>query len=883
MLFGFKAFLLLISPCGSSCMHRFINMHSSKDTVKYPGCLHHLNPPFFAAVAANKEAKPAIEYFFREIKTTVAGDEKNEISAPSSHHLICEKCLLGELQEMSIFSIRCKRCGKLISYENMLGYAKNVIFRIENRLECHPNSSVSNSMPSKITMKIISAIVGELGLDVLFCSLRYRKRRDLQRFRNFCDRNYSDFENGSSGADYTDLMAAIDGMLEVDEATGQWVVPRATAENYRELSESRRLRYSHSLDFPIASGFVESDAAQYLASFENSSVRSGQIPFVNAKILFICSHSAIQNTLKHVYFLPYLLDLVPKDQKNPVVERYIEDWRIKVDGRNEDYGLILTFIIQHTLRPANDQVLYSLLRQYVRSRSFSLRLLIKALNIKCAMRGKDAQQEEDEELLRDLTIICREVLREYGGISTYDIDISKISDSLEAIGSEALREYAEELKAGYLAACGEQNIPEREKRIIRNLINRGNRAGLTKLVRCYKRPELAHLRFELLEILLSMEPLSGIKIVALNEFFSHEMNLDDSAEALERIKSLSPESHGQCVGAILLYAEELFFNSNLTGIALDKKTRITKNRLMYLMCLKKIQPFTDSLLELEARMRMNFANGEIRDPELLCTYAYAMLHNDLIENYFKDSDAATEKAREQNAKMESYKIKLPTFLHKAIYNRMLDHLTMILMDDTLPHSYIHSIHTLVTSICIMHRVNNKIVFYVNKEKAMCILHTLVWANVYPWLICVPYLNIHMTHIVFMNSLLNEYFNFEYYLRKRAIFSFTLPRYKRIEPEINKEMSAVIRRINAKYRRNEAMLTEQIADDEKLRDFMSKIMLEIVNSDKCDEVLYATSLAEMHPLFQKIMKAAVSQRNKKAGKRGEKVTLLDLLEKAFSQQ
>jgi len=121
--------------------------------------------------------------------TKLSANPMEQAGIQPFEHIVCEQCLLEALETGDLSDIKCARgCKKLISYKNMIDYIRMVILRdAKMTVSNGAKMTVSNdakmaasndnkpknfeSLPHRLTIKLISKIFDEFGIHTFFFSL----------------------------------------------------------------------------------------------------------------------------------------------------------------------------------------------------------------------------------------------------------------------------------------------------------------------------------------------------------------------------------------------------------------------------------------------------------------------------------------------------------------------------------------------------------------------------------------------------------------------------------------------------------------------------------------------------------------------------------------
>jgi len=110
--------LLFISLVSSINSHSFINMHFSPLAQNTQKCIY-----------SGLEPNSIRDYYSNIIYSNPLGRDL-KLPVDRLAHLISERSLMEKLEEGELLSIRCEKCNKLISYENVLEYVKSVVRKV---------------------------------------------------------------------------------------------------------------------------------------------------------------------------------------------------------------------------------------------------------------------------------------------------------------------------------------------------------------------------------------------------------------------------------------------------------------------------------------------------------------------------------------------------------------------------------------------------------------------------------------------------------------------------------------------------------------------------------------------------------------------------------
>jgi len=390
--------------CGA---YQFINMHvpeafvhekiDASKTEKQKGCLSHKSTLL---------PKSPHEYYLNVIpiepynpkdgidgKTLPEDDaeEKARKGRPqaSPPHLICAGCLLKELEEKSLFSIKCKKCDRMISYKNVVEYIKSVA-------ASDPKCKDYNSDSSRLATRLFFDLISETDPLTFIYSLECRKRKTLAEFRDYfvSARNMAQ-ESGNQAAANSSLRSTdIAGLFK--QKTSQWDsfigeinrilktgakasspwLPEVADKGIESTSNSHKTLYAYSLCFPIHKATIEEDIDDFFNTFHlfdnyNSVSSPEHLSFANARVLSALNQPLLPPRQKLAYCHPYILNIMGGD-KNPVVQAYIDDFRQTIGDANRSHELVFENAVQFEFGPSRDEVLPRIARTYVGSPDFAL-------------------------------------------------------------------------------------------------------------------------------------------------------------------------------------------------------------------------------------------------------------------------------------------------------------------------------------------------------------------------------------------------------------------------------------------------------------------------------------------------------------------------------
>jgi len=254
-------------------------------------------------------------------------------------HLMCEKCLLEQLQEKKIYEIKCSGCNKLISPKCMIEYIKKVVFgdatipkltsddllrhykvlsvvlstttyrtALITRTEDHSETMkgvgrliIPDDTSHQLANLLIRRFIDDFSMNMLLFSLNIHEPEKIAYFKYYC-KALPIFQ-------YDELNIVINSLNNIISC----IVNKQDVETSEPMSAKAMLRPQHvmqdlyckSLGIPDSTTFREDLANFHKVLGTSRPVKKMKIQFLNAKILSLLYKPIMPRSVMAQYLLPY--------------------------------------------------------------------------------------------------------------------------------------------------------------------------------------------------------------------------------------------------------------------------------------------------------------------------------------------------------------------------------------------------------------------------------------------------------------------------------------------------------------------------------------------------------------------------------------------------
>jgi len=855
MFLNFAQTLILIFTAGAACTYSFVNMHTVVNSKADN------EEPVGQDVCMCGGEAPASESEYYHSPTTASLIESFQKSEPDqqliqSSHLICEKCLLDKLKndDLCIFSIKCPTCTKLISYECIIEYIRNVV---SNDPACTRKGSIANQLATRM----ITSILRKLGSLTFVYSLRFPRREFFEGIKAYYWQSLSKGDDQCLSKDDEQLLAdfetTVNRIIAMNSA-GEWF-PADVKKILNNKFKDEKSFYALSLLKPVT---IEANSASFLNIFKHykgecgfirSEHEEAQIAFINAKILYNTSPTLLPRYASQLaYFLPYFLEVVKKSKQNPIVQEYIEEFTDSEEATDYRSKVIISCAVSHEFCSVRDEALLSWARELVRHPKTRLYTIIEfCRTISVILIGRKKANPEMSngpfEIFEKAVSMIKDEVLCYDKLRFDNTDLVKLETVLLNTESEFLKETFQELKFGILTTNNGDNISAGLRRIMEDLKNSNNADDITYMVTVCNFPEMIRARVDLFEMFQSWDPLCLPRVLGLNEYVIYDLAQKCHNEVYMQLMTLDPDTHYTYVSTLIFQAIHCYYSKR--DLDVFKKHA------------ELIRPHTGFLKELNEKATRKFETDKIGDKTRLCAYAYSLLYNVILDTLC-DSDEAKEN-----------KIDLPE-IRLGTYKDMFDMLTIQLRNAKY---YVYVSATFNESIMVVatESSNQGRPLRFEKKTAIELAENLIWSGIVPSMLFVPHFYDSIPANVLMPFLIYEYFDYCYYTAKCKKYGITDISTRMTARARNADIDKVVDGYIEKYRKNAAFSKELSVSPRKTGDLLKSIINDILAADRDNRLFHKPSIERIHPLVSALLSRVVPCMNE-GNEGGKKITQIEAI-------